>query len=1596
LIEFSRTFRLRKAYSKKGRLMTRLNPTSMFSPTSSTSNTPAWVDQPSSSGSANNHLCENLSVRTCGIIAANQQRIRMLAFGLLALGASGFSAAQVTCHAVGGVAECGAPKIGGNWCQTSTVIPGVGSPNVPPCSPTFNETNRCDGGGAAFGNYSLAFIDWITVPPTTICFSPSAINSAPRPKTFTASILREASDFTFRFGTKTPTTFCGISEVAGLTTCTAPVACPAGYATIENVGSDPFCMRQKPEPCKKGNPIQCAGGEKTQTEVDFKDSKGLLEFVRYYTSVGFYTPRGTLAQNTSMGETWRHSYQQQVKLQLPTPSTSEIAVAYVIRPDGDYRYFTKPAGSWVGRLDAPEKLEELVTSSVRTGWRYTTIDDDVEAYDANGVLLSITRKSGRKTDMYYSTASTPTTIAPYAGLLIEVRDDTGRRIQLTYAASGRVASMTTPSGDVFGYRYDGLSLNALAYADFPNGTSKHYLYNETAHVAASIPALSLLTGIENEAAMRYGTYQYDGNARVVKEWHGSGGTIDKLSVTYYSNFLGPTGESTYVDALGTLRTLQFVAIRGIIKDAGMSQPCGTANCSGLNSTSITYDTNGYVDQKIDFKGIITDYDMDVRGLEVRRIDAKGTPQARITETAWHPNFRVPTERRVCAANALNTCPSTAATPNLLSKTVMTYNSRGQLLTSTQIDPSLSSNTRTSTNTYCDAINAVDCPLVGLIRTYDGPRTDATDVTTYAYRMADAADLSYRKGDVWKVTNAAGHVVEYLAYDGAGRVLKMKNPNGVETWMTYNPRGWLLSKTAKGSTLAGDAATTVTYTAFGAVERLTKPDGAFLQYGYDDAQRLISLTDNAGNKIIYTLDNAGNRIAEITNDPSNNVKRSLKREYDQLSRLRASMRAGILTSDPDTKKTSFTFDANGNIDLEIGPNTGSVAGAVGDNDYDPLDRLIKSIQDLGGVAAKLEYGYDALSRLTVVNDPMLRNTVYAYDGLGNLTSVNSPDAGLTTYAYDAAGNRKQQIDARGVKAAMTFDVLNRLTKIDYTPASSTVINTAKRVQFFYDQADATTACVGSFPIGRMTRFTDESGSTTFCYDRRGNITLKKQVTNSATLSLTTGYNLANQLISMTYPNGTTVGYGRDSLGRISSVTINGAAFISAVSYLPFGPINQISFANGKTLTKTYDQNYDIDAIVSTASGGLNLDYSVDEVGNIVTVNQSGTQFNLGYDKLRRLTAVKDQNNALIEGFTYDATGNRLSRQLGTATPTNYNYSAISNRLSDAGTGARSYDANGNSTQIPGTGTLTYDERNRLNSVVGSLTRTSKYNARGERVMSSVAPINTLTVFGEAAQILSEGPAAASSSALIYLDTLPIARVKAGVINPIETDHLGSPRTLQNAVGSSIVWNWNVLANAATGSNAFGEQAATGSVTDFNLRFPGQVADGNGLSYNYFRDYEASIGRYVESDPIGQKGNINTFTYVENWVLRLIDPRGLASCPVGTESFRSENGKDGATYCRRPITCVDYSCVGNCMQRQNACELVSDPEFIIGAGGIVTIASICTAGAAEALFGFSAVSSGAIGVGVEAGGAYGGVQLAKCPAPGCESQCTKKCGETTFKL
>ncbi len=103
--------------------------------------------------------------------------------------------------------------------------------------------------------------------------------------------------------------------------------------------------------------------------------------------------------------------------------------------------------------------------------------------------------------------------------------------------------------------------------------------------------------------------------------------------------------------------------------------------------------------------------------------------------------------------------------------------------------------------------------------------------------------------------------------------------------------------------------------------------------------------------------------------------------------------------------------------------------------------------------------------------------------------------------------------------------------------------------------------------------------------------------------------------------------------------------------------------------------------------------------------------------------------------------------------------------------------------------------------------------------------------------------------------------------IHNDHLGTPQKMTDSSGT-VVW--------AADYKPFGEATITvGTITN-NLRFPGQYFDAEtGLNYNYFRDYNPVIGRYIEKDPIGFRGGINLFAYVGGNPINRRDSRGLCS-------------------------------------------------------------------------------------------------------------------------
>ena len=86
--------------------------------------------------------------------------------------------------------------------------------------------------------------------------------------------------------------------------------------------------------------------------------------------------------------------------------------------------------------------------------------------------------------------------------------------------------------------------------------------------------------------------------------------------------------------------------------------------------------------------------------------------------------------------------------------------------------------------------------------------------------------------------------------------------------------------------------------------------------------------------------------------------------------------------------------------------------------------------------------------------------------------------------------------------------------------------------------------------------------------------------------------------------------------------------------------------------------------------------------------------------------------------------------------------------------------------------------------------------------------------------------------------------------IHADHLNTPRLITNHLGQAV-WRW--ANDDPFGHNAPNEDPGGLGAFTCNLRLPGQYFDAEtGLNYNYFRDYDPAIGRYIQSDPIGLEG------------------------------------------------------------------------------------------------------------------------------------------------
>ncbi|WP_241094202.1 RHS repeat-associated core domain-containing protein [Xanthomonas bonasiae] len=1219
----------------------------------------------------------------------------------------------------------------------------------------------------------------------------------------------------------------------------------------------------------EGDPINTATGNMFRQDTDY-DSPTWLTLRRFYNSK-------TSVTSVTLGKQWRHSFERTLDVMLSSAANGGNQVE-ARRPDGGVERFRLSNGVWTTDPDMPDILTERRDGAgLLQGFALEVrATQQTEIYDSAGLLRSVYDRMGQTvlTLDYSDPPTAPGTKTP-PNLLQRVTDAGGRSLSFAYDSNGRLSTVTLPDGGTLTYGYD--ATGNLTSVQYPDGKTRQYVYNEqTLTSKANLP--TALTGVIDEKGVRFESTGYATNGKAISS--SFAGNVDTTKVDYEIAMSNGGVPAKVTSPLGTSVFLSYADTGyGALKPSGANVACG--NQCNQPWKSLTYDANGYPASVTDFRGTVTKTTYAAGGLLTQQIDASGTTQQRTTNTTWNTSLRVPLTRTV-----LDAAGKTAG------KSAWAYNARGQQTARCDVDPSVSAamsytcgsaanaptGVRQWLTSYCDTVDGTQCPQIGLVLSQDGPRTDVADTTTYRYYLTadesgctNAGGACHRAGDLYQVVDALGRATTYVAYDRNGRPTRTQDANGLIRDLTYTPRGWAASSTlranADGTSSDQDQTTLVAYDEVGNVSKVTDPDGTFVVYGYDAAHRLTDVTDGAGNTIHYSLDPSGNRFKEDTKDASGTLKHTLSRIYNKLGQL-----ATQATAEADP--TDFSYDLNGNVQLVT-----DALKRKTQTDYDPLDRVKQTLQDVGGIAAKTQFDYDTLDRTTKVTDPKGLTTSYQYNGLGDLLKLTSPDTGVTSYTYNSAGNLATQTDARSTKTSYVYDALGRLAKATY--ADKTLIAT-----YTYDASQTVCVAGETFALGRLSKLQDGSGLTQYCYDRFGRVVRKVQTTNGKALTVRYAYTKGGRLSRVTYPDSAVVDYVRNALGQATEVGVTPAGgtrqkLLSGATYYPFGPSAGWSYGNGRPLQRVFDQDYRPQAIQDSRSDGLNVGFGFDPVGNLTALTAPGNTapvVSLGYDNLDRLTAFKDgPTGTVIDGYSYDATGNRLSAQVNGSTQT-YSYPTDSHRLASVAGAARSYDAAGNTTAIDGTAReFAYDATGRLSQAKrsGTLAMEYRYNDRGEQVRRFLGTTNTYTVYDEAGHWLGDYDSTGKAlQQAIWLDDLPVGLLAGTALNYVQPDHLGAPRTVIDPARDVAIWKWDIKGEAFGNTPPDQDADRDGTAFVFGMRFPGQRYDGaTGLNQNYFRDYDTGSGRYVQSDPIGLHGNISSYLYSSGYPLHSVDPLGL---------------------------------------------------------------------------------------------------------------------------
>ena len=1038
-----------------------------------------------------------------------------------------------------------------------------------------------------------------------------------------------------------------------------------------------------------------------------------------------------------------------------------------------------------------------------------TWNDSSSAYDPPAGTFSTLEKVG---DNFRLTLKDQTVYDfNSSGNLSTITDRNGNVTTLSYSGS-LLSNIAAPDGRTLTFSYNGDY--RLSQVSDPLARTVQFTYDGNGNLTTVTDPTSAAT-----------TYTYNNDHRLLT-------TTDANSHTFVSNTYNGDGRvSQQQDGAGNITTFVYdienhktivTDPRGNTRTYQYDSSLRlTSQIDGLGNTeSFTYDGDNNRSSFTDKRGNTTNFTYDDRG------------------------------------NALT------ITNPLSGVTSYTYNSKNNPLTFTD------ANSHTTTQTYDSKGNRTMSanPLSGItLYAYHGTGNRNGLLASQTDPLGRTTNYDYNaQGDLVSITDPLSGVVTYT-YDAGGRQLSMTDARSNTTTFTYDSLNRLLTET---NALGG--ITTYTYDSVGNLASITDPKGGTTTYAYDAKDQLVSITDPGGYTTTYAYDAVGNRtsatdgnshtttysydaadrMANQTNaltqtttyayDANGNttgvtdpLSHTTSFSYDALNRR-------TTVSDPLGNTTTTTYDAVGNVMTATDAN-----GKVSSYTYDSADRLTAVTDALSG---NVSYAYDANGNRTGMTDANGHTTAYAYDALGRLTSVTDPLSNVTSHTYDANGNRISTTDANGDTTTYTYDALDRLTGIGYADSST--------VAYTYDAN------------GNRLNMVDSTGTTSYTYD-----SLNRPLSvNQPSGAISYSYDALNRL-SITTPAGS-VTYTYNGVDQLLTLT-DWDANATTYSYDTAGRQTGISYANGITASHTFDNADRLLGITYADGAGTiaSFTYTLDAVGNRLTMVDSDGTTTYTYDALNRLTGVGyPSGTPSVVSYTYDPMGNRLTKGQDGVT-TSYTYDD-SDRLLTTNTGGSitnyTWDDNGNLLTRDGE-TFSWDKAGRLAGwTEGSETASYEYNGDGvrvERTVNGTATTYLQDLAGGLPVVLRDTTSGTSTDYVYGVDLITTID-SGGAPTFYHGDGLGSTRLLTDSSGN--------ITDQYT-YDAFGSERTHTGGSDNPFTYTGEQADpDNGLIFLRMRYYDPDVGRYISADRWRGQDNLpqttNRYVYVINNPINHTDPTG----------------------------------------------------------------------------------------------------------------------------